>query len=208
MRRASWTGALALAVALVAGCGGGRTVSLSDADTIRPPTFADTVPPAESPLLDAIRLRDTGGLEPTAPSADPRLVGAALDVLAAARPDVTEITDLYFDEQNVWFGIPEPGRPNIETSGYFDGARVRFSEPRYSTDIGFPLELVRPEAITALVDGLRQRFPMLTVQSPRLDVALSYDLALSWRVTLHDVRGELATVWADPNGTITAVDAD
>ena len=75
-------------------------------------------------------------------------------------------------------------------------------------DTTFPITAVHIEAITALVDGLTDRYPTLLVDMPRLSTELSYDLGLSWRMDLVDARGDLAIIFADLDGTVTVVDQE
>ncbi len=67
-------------------------------------------------------------------------------------------------------------------------------------------ELVQPEPFVALIDGLIERYPTLQIDTPRFDIGLSYGLGLAWRIELNDARGRLATVWAEPDGRVVAVE--
>ena len=202
-----WIGAIT--VALV-GCSTG-SASYDDALEVPAPGFAATPDsPADSPQLDALVLRDTAGLGVSGPSADPSLITRAFAELDAAVPGTERISDLYFDDENVWFTIVDPESPNRQRSVYwseYSGLSVGEAE-FMEEDTTFPITAVRIEAITALVDGLTDRYPTLLVDMPRLSTELSYDLGLSWRMDLVDARGDLAIVFADLDGTVTVVDQD
>ena len=200
---------VAVGVALV-GCST-RTVSYDEAVAIDAPTFASTPSrPEQSPQLDALVLRDTAGLENSEPDANPALVGQALADLTEAFPDVERISDLYFDDANVWMTIIDPQSPSRSRSVYWsDGSGLSVGEPEFmEEDTTFALSAVNLDAITALVNGLAERYPTLQIDMPRLDTQLSYELGLSWRMELVDARGGLAIIFTDLDGTVTVVDQD
>jgi hypothetical protein len=195
-------------MALASGCAT-RSVSYDDAVALTAPTFAPApAAPAASPQLDALELRDTAGLGRPGPNADPRLLAPALAAVEAEFPGTDRISDLYFDEDGVWLTILDPDSPSRSRSIYWrtDGL-LSVGEPQFlEEDTTFPLTVVDVDAITALVDGLADRYPALQVDMPRLDTDLSYDLGLSWRLDLVDARGPLATIFAALDGTVTVVD--
>jgi hypothetical protein len=202
---------LVVTLAGLTGCGE-RSASLSDTSTIAPPMFAPApAAPIDSPQLDAIVLRDTSGLDATEPDADPRLIGRALDAVRAQYPSVDYVADIYAFDDTCYLTIPDPDGPGRIISVYYRDSddRLWFGEPTFNERTAFyPIDAVRPDAITALVDGLIAEYPTLQVGLPRLDVALSYDLGLSWRIELNDARGSLATIWADLDGQVIAVDSE
>ena len=192
------------------GCSTG-SASYDDATAISAPTFAATpANPADSPQLDALVLRDTDGLEASGPSADPALLEPALAAVEAEFPGIDRISDLYFDDENVWLTIVDPESPNRERSILWSvGGRLYVGEAEYmEEDTSFPLSAVHVDAIDELVNGLADRYPTLVIDMPRLDTGLSYDLGLSWRMDLVDARGELAIIFTDLDGTVTVVDQD
>lgn len=200
-----------LALGALSGCGA-RTASLADTSTIPAPDFVEAPPaPADSPQLDAVVLRDTSGLEATDPDADARLIGRALDAMRAEYPSTTYVADVYVSADSAYLTIPDPDVRSRTISLHYRGVdgTLRSGEPRFNEGTAFyPISSVHPAAIEALVDGLIARYPTLQVDLPRLDVALSSDLGLSWRVSLNDARGSLATVWADLDGQVIAVDME
>jgi len=121
------------------------------------------------------------------------------------------VSDLYFDDENVWLTIVEPNTRNLSRSVlWLRSSDLYIGEEDYVEEAEenstYPISDVDVDAITALVDGLAVRYPSVQIDLPRLDVGLSYDLGLSWRLDLVDVRSTLATIFADLDGTITAVD--
>jgi hypothetical protein len=205
--RERWTSIVVVAVALV-GCST-RTASYDDARAIAAPTFAaQPSNPGQSRQLEALVLRDTDGLGAPGPNANPSLVGRALADVSAQFPDADRISDLYFDDESVWLTIIDPESPSRSRSVYWsDGYGLSVGEPQFmEEDSTFPVSAVHIDGITALVDGLAERYPTLQIDMPRLSTDLSYDLGLSWRMDLVDARGDLAIIFADLDGTVTAVD--
>jgi len=208
-----WTrwGSIGLATLVLVGCNA-TTASFDDTREIEAPRFAPVPPaPAESPQLDALVLRDTAGFGAPGPNADPTLVGEALAALRAQFPRLERVSDLYFDDENVWLTIVGPNTRNLSRSVLWSrSSDLYIGEEDYVEEAEenstYPISDVDVDAITALVEGLAVRYPSVQIDLPRLDVGLSYDLGLSWRLDLVDVRGTLATIFADLDGTITAVD--
>ncbi len=202
--------AVAAATISFTGCSTG-TASYDDARSLVAPTFAPAPrSPADSPQLDALVLRDTAGLAATGPNADPTNLTRAFAALTAEFPDIDRISDLYFDDENVWLTIVDPEAPNRSRSIYWsDYSGLSVGDAEFmEEDTSFPISAVHVDAITALVDGLAERYPSLVIDMPRLSTELSYDLGLSWRLDLVDARGNLAIVFADLDGTVTVVDQD
>jgi hypothetical protein len=75
-----------------------------------------------------------------------------------------------------------------------------------SSDGAYRLDGVDVAAPGRLVAGIEGRFPSRAVTSIDLRVGLSYGFGLVWYVEVDDARGQLAIVFADPDGTIVAVD--
>ena len=199
---------IAVVAVALAGCST-RTASYDDARAIAEPAFApQPASPAQSPQLEALVLRDTDGLGAPGPSANPSLVGMALAEVAAEFPGTDRISDLYFDDENVWMTIIDPESPSRTRSIYWSpGYGLSVGEPEFmEDDTTFPVSAVHVDAITALVEGLAARYPTLQIDMPRLSTELSYDLGLSWRMDLVDARGDLAIIFADLDGIVTVVD--
>ena len=204
-------GSIGLTALVLAGCAT-ATASFDDTEEITAPRFAPApLAPAESPQLEALVVRDTAGIGAPGPNADPTLVGEALAAVTTRFTGLVRVSDLYFDDEAVWMTIVDPDRRNRSrsvrwswSSGLSTGDEKYLEEAEENST--FPISDVRVDAITALVDGLALRYPSVQIDLPRLDVGLSYDLGLSWRMDLVDGRGTLATIFADLDGTITAVD--
>ncbi len=196
--------------ATVVGCSTG-SASYDDARAIVAPTFAPPPStPAASSQLDALVLRDTDGLAAPGPNANPPLVALALADVQAEFPGTDRISDLYFDDEGVWMTVIDPESPNRSRSVYWsEGYGLSVGEAQFmEEDTTFPISAVDIEAITDLVTGLAARYPTLQIDLPRLSTQLSYDLGLSWRMDLVDARGDLATIFADLDGTVIVVDQD
>jgi hypothetical protein len=199
---------LVLLALVVAGCGEG--VSLPDADAHPAPVPPSTrVAPAEALPLAAVPERDTAGLEPTEASADVALLGPGLSALRAAVPEVREFDRISVYEDSLFLGFGLPGEAGRSASaGYFPDGRLNVSDPSPSDEETFTLDGVDLDAPARLVEGIEARFPGVRVTSVDLRVGLSYEFGLAWYLQLADARGALAVVFADPDGTIIAVDAD
>jgi hypothetical protein len=208
VNRAQVVGWVALAAGALAGCSA-RSVSLDAARDIPGPSFAPLpATPIESPQLDALVERDTAGVVNSQPDADPTLIAPAIDAVLAAFPGTTLVGDIYVIDRSVYMTIPDPEGPARSISIYYDGQRLSVGEPQFNDNTGlFPIENVHTDAIVALVQGLSERYPAMQVDTPRLDVSLSYGLGLSWRIDLNDARGGLATIWADLDGRVIAVES-
>jgi hypothetical protein len=208
VKRAWLVGSAAFAIGL-SGCGA-RSASLEDARTITAPSFAPLpASPIESPQLDAIVERNTAGVANDDPDANTALLAPALDALRAAFPGTTLVGDIYFNDTSVYMTIPDPDVPGRSISTYYNGERLSVGEPQFNDSTGlFPIDIVRPDVVVELVDGLIERYPAVQVYFPRLDVSLSYGLGLSWRIELNDARGQLAIIWADLDGRVIAVDVE
>lgn len=204
-----WVSIVVLAGAL-AGCSVG-TASYDDALDIEAPTFSPTPPsPEQSPQLDAIVVRDTDGLVASERPPNAEHVREALAAVDDEFPGIDRVSDLYFDDRNVWMTIRDPASPRQSRGVLWSGdGTLSVSDPEFaedSDDPAFSISAIDVDAIDALIDGLVERYPTLVVDLPRLSSSLSYDLGLSWRMDLDDGRGTLATIFADLDGTVTAVD--
>jgi hypothetical protein len=195
-------GALALT-----GCGA-RAVSLPDLASVTAPTLAPRpADPGDSPQLAALVARDTTGLPPNEPSAAGALLPAALDALRAEVPAANEFERISIYDDQVYFTFADPtvaGRAVSATYSSGDGLRV--FTPQLSTDDTYTLDGVEPAVPARLVAGIERRFPTVHVTDLDLRRSLSYGFGLVWYVRVQDARGELATVFADLDGTVVAVD--
>jgi hypothetical protein len=171
-----------------------------------PPATGDD--PAEALQLAAVPERDTAGLASTEASADISLLVPGLDALRTAVPDVREFDRISIYDHVLILGFRPPGAAGRSVSaGYFADGRLNVPEPSPSDEPTFTLDGVDLDAPGRLVRGIEARFPGVRVTSVDLRVGLSYDFDLVWYLQLADARGALATVFADPDGTIVAVDA-
>jgi hypothetical protein len=203
------TGVVAVVLACTLGACG-EEASLPD-----PAAYPAPEPPAtrgdvaDALQLEALPIRDTAGLAATEPSADTGLLTAGLAALAAAVPGVTDYDRISVYDEVLIVGFQAPGEEGRSISaGYFPDGRLNLSEPTPSSEPTFTLAGVDLDAPARLVRGIEARVPGVRVTSVDLRVGLSYDFGLVWYLDLADARGSLATVFADPDGTIVAVDAD
>ena len=115
---------------------------------------------------------------------------------------------MYGDSLFVGFAVPDqPGRS--ASASYFPDGRLNVSDPSPSREETYTLDGVDVSAPGRLVRGIEARFPGVHVTSVDLRVGLSSpNFGLEWYLDLADARGDLATVFADPDGTVVAVDAD
>jgi hypothetical protein len=199
-------GALALA-----GCST-RSLSFDEATVLSAPTFAPRPEnPAQSPQLDAIALRDTAGLSADdTPIPSVANLRTALAEFRLARPDVTRLNDLSFDEDNVWLDYLDPDVPGRSIGAFWrPDYGLSFDDPEFTDDTSsYPMDRIDVDALGALIDGLHARFPTLSLGWLTLSVSRSYQLGLTWVFDLSDARGTLATVFADLDGTVVAVAMD
>ena len=172
------------------------------------PTFLD-VPDdlGESFQLAAIPVRDVAGLAPPEDGAATEWLPDALAALASIDPVPTTLSRLSVYEDSVHFSFPDPEVPGRTLGGYYrDGEGLRISEPRFDDSPTYELALVQPDVPTRIRDAIEARFPTVTVTDFELSPGLSYEFGLVWYITVADARGTLATVFADVDGAIVAVD--
>lgn len=192
-----------------AGCSS-RTASYSAAEQIEPP--AVVARPAGSPAdrqLDALVVRDTAGLEPDGPSARVEQLDALVGQAWQLLPDADALLSVRASDRMVYVDMVDSARPNLELSVMFDPdnpSQPYLSEPRYTDDEPFHARGVDFSAPAALIEAITTRFPGVRVTNVRLNRASSYDFGLVWNLSVDDARGSLATVFADLDGTVIAVD--
>jgi hypothetical protein len=202
--------ALLLALTLCGCSGGGRLVAVPAPGAVRIPTFV-TVPDdlARSPQLRALVPRDTAGLDPTDAPARGDLLPAALAAFAALDDAPQHISDLtiYSDFVNITYeqgGVA--GR--AVTASYRPDADVYVGDPSFSDDPTFDLATIDPSVPAALIDAIHTHVPNAQVSRLDLDAGLSSGFGVVWVAYVEDARGALATVYADLDGAIVAVDMD
>jgi hypothetical protein len=203
--------AVVAAAVLACGLSGcGEEASLPDpAAYPAPDPPATRVDAVEALQLEALPIRDTAGLAVTEPGADTGLLTDGLAALRAAVPDVTDYDRISVYDDVLIVGFQPPGEAGRTVSAaYFPDRRLNLGEPAPSTERTFTLDGVDVDAPGRLVRGIEARFPGVRVRSVDLRVGLSYDFGLAWYLDVEDARGGLATVFADPDGTVIAVDAD
>jgi hypothetical protein len=199
--------ALVLGVLALCGCSA-RAVGLPDLSTVTAPTVTPRpVDIATSLQLGALQLRDTGRLPASEPSAAGDLLPPAMDALRAQLPAAKDFERISVYDDSVYFTVADPTGPGRSISATYsasDGLRV--FDPQPATDEPYQLNGFDAGVPARLVAGIEHRFPTLHVTDFDLRRSLSYDLGLVWNVDVQDARGRLATVFADLDGTIVAVD--
>jgi hypothetical protein len=190
------------------GACGGREVTTPELDAVPAPTFV-SIPDdlADAPQLAAVPVRDTAGLTPTDASATTDLLPAALAELAALEPPPQELVRVSIYDGGVFLEWRDPTAAGRQISASYDGDGLYVSDPRFGEDEGFPVGLVDSDVPARLVEAIERRIPSAHVTGLDLRVALSYGFGLVWYVQLSDARGTLATLFAELDGAIVAVDA-
>lgn len=215
MKRQRTTAAVAVAIALssvVAACASnGRTADLPQLDAVIAPVFqqrpADL---AESPQLAALTVRDTAGLPSTAAAADGSLLPEALRSLASIENPPTALTGITINAGYVYFTFNEAGIAGRSVSAnyrIFDGLpSLTLSEPTFREAVEFPVAAVDPHVPGELSAALAEQFPLMTLTYFALSADLSHGFGLVWNLQMEDARGTSATIFAERDGTIIAVD--
>lgn len=207
----------AASMAVVAGCGnGGRTVDLPSAEQAPRPGFV-TRPDdlADSPQLESLVARDTAGLPATTEPAAGSLLPDAIAALAGIDNPPTALTRLSIYDDSVYFSFDENGVAGRSVTAVYripsdfeaDQTPVLdISDPTFGDDADYPISVVDASVPAELGAALGERYPLAAVRSFDLDVSRSFGFGLVWSVDLDDARGHLATVFADLDGSIVAVD--
>jgi hypothetical protein len=195
------------AIALTA-CGGGRSVVVPPGDAFTAPGFQPLPNDlADSPQLDALVPRETAGLEPTSASANGGLLPGALEALNSLDPAPTALSRLSIYNDSVYLSYLDRGIAGRSVSLVYRGPDdFSVSEPSFADSGTYPISAVDRDVPARLIDAIERRFPGTRVTSVDLDVGLSYDFGLVWYLDIEDARGMLATVFADLDGAIVAVD--
>ncbi|MCU1397641.1 MAG: hypothetical protein JWN62_750 [Acidimicrobiales bacterium] len=187
---------------------GGRELFVPDAGAIPIPTLQ--TPPSDlsrAPQLQALVPRETAGIAPSsAPAAVDALPGA-IAALHASADDPTELTRVYINGDTVIFDYEKDGVNGRSVSAvYRAGDDLIVSDPSFDDQVTFPLASIDPSVLPELVTGILARVPEAVVANVSLDVARSSGFGLVWNIEVDDARGSLATVYADLDGTVVAVD--
>lgn len=187
---------------------GGKEVSVPAAGAIPIPTL-QTVPSdlSRARELRALVPRETAGIAPSsAPAAVDSLPGA-LAALRASADKPTQLTRVYIYGDTVIFDYEKDGvRGRSVSAVYRAGDNLIVSDPSFDVQVTFPLDSVDPSVLPGLVKGILARVPDAVVANVALDAAQSGGFGLVWNIQVDDARGSLATVYADLDGTVVAVD--
>lgn len=193
---------------------GGRAVGLPTPDDVVAPTFA-TLPAdlAASPQLAALALRDTAGLAPEALSALATQLPAAVAAVMEVEPRPSLFTRVSIYDRSVFFSWKDPSGSNRSSNAVYypqeapQSEELYVSGPDFDDEPSFSLDGVDLTVPAALVDAIERRFHgTVIVTDIDLRVGLSYGFGLVWNLGVADARGHLATVFADLDGAIVAVD--
>ncbi|MCU1366525.1 MAG: hypothetical protein JWN39_2164 [Ilumatobacteraceae bacterium] len=187
---------------------GGKEVFVPDAGAIPIPTL-QTAPSdlSRSPQLQALVPRETAGIAPSSTPAAVEALPGALAALQASTDKPTELTRVYISGDTVIFDYEKDGVNGRSVSAvYRAGDDLVVSEPSFDDEVTFPLASVDPSVLPELVKGIIARVPEAVVANVALDVAQSNGFGLVWNIEVDDARGSLATVYADLDGTVVAVD--
>jgi len=184
------------------------TVHLPAPGVIPIPTF-QTVPDdlSRSPQLQALRPRDTAGIELEDEGVAADLVPAALAALAASDDAPKKLSRLAIYADSVDFTYEQNGINGRSVSAtYRPDDDMYFGTPTYDDTPTFAIDMIDPVVPADLVVAIERQVPNGKVNSLRLDISSSYDFGLVWNISVVDARGSLATVFADLDGAIVAVD--
>jgi len=184
------------------------TVHLPAPGVIPIPTF-QTVPDdlSRSPQLQALRPRDTAGIELEDEGVAADLVPAALAALAASDDAPKKLSRLAIYADSVDFTYEQNGINGRSVNAvYRAGAEMYFSDPSFDDADTFPVDLIDPGIPAKLVIAIEDHVPNAQVTRIDLNASSSYGFGLVWNVEVTDARGTLATVFADLDGAIVAVE--
>jgi len=198
-----------LVAAAVLGACSDTTVKVPEPGAIAIPTF-QTLPDDlyRSPQLRALQPRDTAGLEvDDEESAAADLLPAALAALQASDDAPTKLSRLLIYNGYVDFTYEQNGINGRSVSAtYRPDDDMYFGTPTYDDTPTFAIDMIDPVVPADLVEAIERQVPNGKVNSLRLDISSSYDFGLVWNISVVDARGSLATVFADLDGAIVAVD--
>lgn len=198
------------AITSLAACSGGRTVRVPGAGEITPPTL-HTVPTdlSRSPQLAALVPRDTAGLAPTSNRADATLLAAALSALHTSSDAPSRLSRLSIYDDSIYFSYEQGGVAGRSVSATYrptDDTPLHVSDPAFSDDPTYSLSSIDASVPAAVAAAIEARVPNAVVSSIDLEPGRSYGFGLVWNFGVEDARGSLASVFADLDGAIVAVD--
>jgi len=197
-----------IVMTLLSGCAASQQVFVPKPDAIRIPTL-QAIPEdlARSPQLRALVPRDTAGIEPTSSKASVELLRDALAALAQLEDAPRVVSGIAISDGSIDFTYEQNGVNGREVNAFYrPDYGIVVSDPRFDDEETYPLTSVDPTVPAALVAAIEQRVPNAVVARITLDVSSSYGFGLVWNVSVEDARGHLATVFADLDGAIVAVD--
>ena len=194
----------------VAGCAGSTTVHIPGPGAIAIPTF-QTVPSdlSQSPQLRALQPRDTAGIDVTEDGAAVDLLPAAIAALAASDDAPRQLSRVAIYSDSVDFTYEQNGIKGRSVSAiYRQGQDMYFSTPSFDDSPTFAIDAIDAQVPRRLVDAIEQRVPNGRVTRIDLNLSSSYGFGLVWNIEVSDARGTLATVFAELDGAIVAVEED
>lgn len=186
----------------------GTTVRVPAPDAFPIPTF-QTVPDdlSNSPQLRALQPRDTAGLQLDDDTAAAHLLPAALAALRASADAPTKLSRLAIYADSVDFTYEQNGINGRSVSAvYRAGEEIYFGTPTYDDSPTYSIDVIDPDVPAALIVAIERQVPNGKVTNVDLNVSSSYGFGLVWNIDVADARGSLATVFADLDGAIVAVD--
>jgi len=172
------------------------------------PTF-QTVPDdlSRSPQLQALQPRDTAGIQFDDDGAAADLLPAALAALGASDDAPKKLSRIAIYAESVDFTYEQNGINGRSVSAiYRPGEEMYFGDPTFDDSPTFAIDAVDPHVPAKLLDAIEQHVPNGKVTNIDLNVSSSYGFGLAWNIEVSDARGTLATVFADLDGAIIAVE--
>lgn len=202
-------GGIAAVVAL-SGCGGSTTVHIPGPGAIAIPTF-QTVPSdlSQSPQLRALQPRDTAGIDVTEDGAAVDLLPAAMAALAGSDDAPRQLSRVAIFPDSVDFTYEQNGINGRSVSAiYRPDSEMYFSTPSFDDSPTFSIDAIDEQVPARLVVAIEQHVPNGRVTRIDLNLSSSYGFGLVWNIEVSDARGTLATVFAELDGAIIAVEED
>ena len=206
------------AIALVTSACGGDPIRTPTADELPAPTFvAHPTDLADAPQLEALVIRDTAGLAPDVAPVQAVLLPDALALLATIDNPPSMITGISMYSDSVSFTFYENGVVGRSVYAFYrlpylgsneTEPKLTISEPTFADDPEFPIDAIDPAVPDRIVRAVQERFPLTAISSIYLEPSRSSGFGLAWNVSVDDARGRLATIYADLDGSIIAVELD
>jgi hypothetical protein len=195
------------AAALLGACSD-TTVHIPAANAIPIPTF-QTVPDdlSRSTQLQALQARDTAGIEFEGEGVAVDLLPAAIAALEASDDAPRNLSRLAIYAESVDFAYEQNGINGRSVNAiYRSGEEMYFSDPSFDDSDTFAIDLIDPGVPANLVTAIEEHVPNGLVTRIDLNVSSSYGFGLVWNIEVTDARGTLATVFAELDGAIVAVE--